>query len=711
MTDANAVAPTASVAADVVRWARALLGRYMALYDHGSTAQGGVLPAELQRWLRGEGQAPERLARGRAADAELAAHRSAALAWPEAGEAGRWRRLVFGVLQSDLERDLVALLAALDLSPRTAATLRLLSGWTDAAGIERSFAQSVLDPFETQAEAVADLLRSDHPLAVLGVVRGLQARGEFRVQFLDLAPVALTWLGHGAAAACRGRDQLRWFGPEAKEPLWQWPLVQADIARATEQLATSGGRLRLRAGTADDALLWARGVAAGAGRGLVAYDGQTALRRQPGEAAWLDSEALTDGIRAAGLLALLENAPLLVRGLGQDDGSRALDLTAVVRLLQPLPVPVVIEDAQAETASVATALGRDLKCTAIEATFPDSAQRRQLWAIGLQPRERSALGEPGVARLAGFPLTPAQVSAVLQERRLAVGGVHDLDATAEACRERVGHRVGDVAQRVTTAANWDQVVLPDPVLAVVKEIVAFARHGEKVLQDWGFAARYHYGLGLTALFSGPPGTGKTMLAGIIAKELGLDLYRIDLSRVLSKYIGETEQRLGRLFEEGRRGGVALLFDEADSLFAKRTEVKSSVDRYANLEVNFLLQKMEEYTGVVILTTNFADSIDEAFKRRIRFHAQFPLPNQLERQQLWQAMIPPKLPIVADLPFELLAKAYEFSGGEIKNAVLRAAFYAAVDATPVSLELLDRAAQAECAERGRLVLRTALSLDW
>ncbi|MSQ83644.1 MAG: ATP-binding protein [Myxococcales bacterium] len=695
----------------MVRWARALLGRYMALYHHGVAAQGGGLSVELQRWLNGDGALPERIARGRAADIEVQAYHQAARQWPNHGPSARWHRLLHSVVGNELERDLVALLIAMDLSPRTAATVRLLSGWSDAAGIERSFAQSVLDPFEEHAQQVADVLRSDHPLAVLGVVRGLQARGEYRVQFLDLAPVALTWLGHGADAACRGRDHLGWFSSHQQENLWQWPLVRADIDRAVQALAPSQLRLRLRAGTPDDALLWARGVAARTSSGLVAYDGHTALRRQAGEAAWLDSDALLDGLRAAGLLAVLENAPLLVRGLGQDDGGRALDLTAIVRLLQPLPVPVFIEDAAAETASVATTLGRELNCTALEATFPDLAQRRQLWTLGLRPLELAQLPAADLLRLAAFPLTAAQIAAVHLQRRQTPTGMADLEATTEACRERVGHRVGDVAQRVTTAAAWDQVVLPDPVTSVVKEIIAFAKHGELVLQDWGFAARYHYGLGLTSLFSGPPGTGKTMLAGIIARELGLDLYRIDLSRVLSKYIGETEQRLGRLFEEGRRGGVALLFDEADSLFARRTEVKSSVDRYANLEVNFLLQKMEEYTGVVILTTNFADSIDEAFKRRIRFHAQFPLPNELERTQLWMAMIPPKLPIVADLPFELLAKAYEFSGGEIKNAVLRAAFYAAVDAVPVSLELLDRAAQAECAERGRLVLRTAVSLNW
>lgn len=703
-------------AADGLRWARALLSRYAALHEVGALHAGGVLPVALQRWIRGDGPEEERVARSRAADAELQALRGCTAAWQGDAASRRWQRLLAEVAQSDAERDLLVLLAALDLSPRTSATVRLLSGWSDAAGLERSFAQAVLDPLEQQPQLVAEILRADHPLAQRGVLRGLDDRPEHRVQFLDLAPAVLTWLAHGPSAACRGRDHLNWLepgelaGPEAL--LLAEPLLQADVGRAVAQAEKLGGapRLRIASPTPEDALLLARGAAAVWQRGLVTVDALSAMRRNPGEPAWLDGEALLAVLRDGALLAVLQDAALLVRGLGGDDGSRALDLTAAVRLLQPLPLPVLIEDsAIADVTTVATGLGRELRAVAVDSSFPDRHQRLGLWQALLNPDESLDLSD--LVRLAAFPLTPAQIAGVCVERRRSAGGLADLDQSAEACRIRVGHRVGEVAQRVTQTAKWDQVVLPAPVLTVVKEMVAFAKHGEKVLGEWGFAARYHYGLGLTALFSGPPGTGKTMLAGLIARELGLDLFRIDLSRVLSKYIGETEQRLGRLFEEGKRGGVALLFDEADSLFARRTEVKSSVDRYANLEVNFLLQKMEEYSGVVILTTNFADSIDEAFKRRIRFHAQFPMPNQEEREQLWTAMIPPKAPIHDEVAFDLLAKAYEFSGGEIKNAVLRAAFYAAVEDSPLTLELLDRAAQAECQERGRLVLRTAASLQW
>ena len=205
-----------------------------------------------------------------------------------------------------------------------------------------------------------------------------------------------------------------------------------------------------------------------------------------------------------------------------------------------------------------------------------------------------------------------------------------------------------------------------------------------------------------ALFSGPSGTGKTMVAGLIARELGMDLYRIDLSRMVSKYIGETEKQLAMLFDEARASGCALLFDEADSLFGKRTEVSSSTDRYANLEVNFLLQQVEEHPGVVLLTSNFPQSIDEAFMRRLRFRIDFPRPEASERAAMWGRMIAKEAPQDADLKLQALADHYELSGGEIRNAVLRAALYAAGEDRRITAQDLERSARAEYRQLGRLV---------
>ena len=192
------------------------------------------------------------------------------------------------------------------------------------------------------------------------------------------------------------------------------------------------------------------------------------------------------------------------------------------------------------------------------------------------------------------------------------------------------------------------------------------------MRDWGFERMLPYGKALSVLFSGPPGTGKTMAASIVARELDLPMYRVNLASIVSKYIGETEKNLEQVFSEAQLAHVVLVFDEADSLFSRRTQVRDSVDRYANLEVNFLLQKMEAFDGVVVLPTNFESSLDEAFKRRIRYKVHFPFPEASVRSELWAAMIPGEADVDEDLDFGTLGEDFELSGGHIKNAVVRAA---------------------------------------
>jgi SpoVK/Ycf46/Vps4 family AAA+-type ATPase len=236
----------------------------------------------------------------------------------------------------------------------------------------------------------------------------------------------------------------------------------------------------------------------------------------------------------------------------------------------------------------------------------------------------------------------------------------------------------------------------------LKEILRHAKYRHKVFHDWGYDRKITSGKGLSVLFSGPPGTGKTMVAGVLANELGMDLYKVDLSQVVSKYIGETEKNLDKVFQAAAGNQFIILFDEADSLFSKRTEVKSSVDRYANLEVNYLLQKMEEYSGMCVLTTNFEKSIDDAFKRRIQFRLDFPFPEPEDREQLWLVHLPEEAPIEGELNVKWLAEHYELAGGNIKNAVLRAAFRAAESDRPINIEDLEYAAERESREIGKLV---------
>jgi SpoVK/Ycf46/Vps4 family AAA+-type ATPase len=276
------------------------------------------------------------------------------------------------------------------------------------------------------------------------------------------------------------------------------------------------------------------------------------------------------------------------------------------------------------------------------------------------------------------------------------------DDIHHAIRGHVDALLGGLGTRVITTQRWEDVVLPDDTLSEVREMVARVKHRRKVFDEWGFAKKLQRGLGLSALFHGPPGTGKTMVAGLIARELGLDLYQVDLSRVVSKWVGETEKQLASLFAAAESGHAVLLFDEADSLFSKRTDVKSSNDRYANLEVNYLLQRMESFAGIMILTTNHDSAIDEAFRRRLSFRIEFPKPEPEERERIWRAIVPREVQLAADVDFAELADRYEMTGGYIRNAALRAAFFAASEGTAIRRAHLQRAAMLEMASMGKVI---------
>jgi SpoVK/Ycf46/Vps4 family AAA+-type ATPase len=252
-----------------------------------------------------------------------------------------------------------------------------------------------------------------------------------------------------------------------------------------------------------------------------------------------------------------------------------------------------------------------------------------------------------------------------------------------------------MAQRIEPAAGWDDLVLPQPQRAVLREMLGHARHRARVYGDWGFRTKGSRGLGIGALFSGPSGTGKTMAAEVLAGELKLDLYRIDLSSVVSKYIGETEKNLRRVFDAAEDGGTILLFDEADALFGKRSEVKDSHDRYANIEVGYLLQRMEAYRGIAILTTNLKSALDPAFLRRLRFVVQFPFPDPAARAEIWRRIFPATAPI-ADLEPETLARL-NVTGGSIRNIALGSAFLAAAASDEIRMTHLLQAARSEYAK--------------
>jgi len=253
-------------------------------------------------------------------------------------------------------------------------------------------------------------------------------------------------------------------------------------------------------------------------------------------------------------------------------------------------------------------------------------------------------------------------------------------------------RLDALAQRLDPKATWEDIVLPSSETVLLRQIADQVGQRSRVYEEWGFSKKMNRGLGINALFAGESGTGKTMAAEVIANDLRLNLYRIDLSAVVSKYIGETEKNLRRLFDAAEEGGTILFFDEADSLFGKRSEVKDSHDRYANIEVNYLLQRMESYRGLAILATNMKSALDSAFMRRLRFIVNFSLPELAERKAIWQRMFPPEVP-TSGLDFDRLAR-FNIAGGHIHSIALNAAFLAAQAGTPVTMSLVLNAARAE-----------------
>ncbi len=301
-----------------------------------------------------------------------------------------------------------------------------------------------------------------------------------------------------------------------------------------------------------------------------------------------------------------------------------------------------------------------------------------------------------------YPLVPAYVQAVgaAATANAGTGAMTEQIVTA-GLRSVLDDRFAGLASRVKVTQTWDDVVLADGQVHAINDLIARVRERRLVHEDWGFADKLGRGLGVAALFSGAPGTGKTMIAGLVAQSLRIEAYQVDLSKVVSKWIGETEKNLATLFDAAEAGHALLLFDEADALFGKRTDVKSSNDRHANQEVNFLLQRIESFTGIAILTTNHETAIDDAFRRRLAVHVRFEIPDVAERECLWRAMIPASAPRTDDLPLAQLASSYIMSGGHIRNAVLRAAFFAADECGSIDPDRLTRGAQLEYEAMGKI----------
>lgn len=331
----------------------------------------------------------------------------------------------------------------------------------------------------------------------------------------------------------------------------------------------------------------------------------------------------------------------------------------------------------------------------VDVLKPSPTEQHSLWLDALGPAAQQLNGE--LERLVSqFSLGTEGIHAASRQAcdALALDGEKAISAPAiwDACRTLSRPRLDGLAQRIVPAADWDELVLPEQQLRALRDIAAHVRQRAKVYETWGFASKGDRGLGISALFAGVSGTGKTMAAEVLANDLRLDLYKIDLSQVVSKYIGETEKNLRRVFDAAEEGGTVLLFDEADALFGKRSEVKDSHDRYANIEVSYLLQRMEAYRGLAILTTNLKSAVDTAFLRRLRFIVQFPFPDAAQRAEIWRRIFPAATP-TSNIDVNRLARL-SIAGGNIRNIALHAAFLAADAGEPVTMAHLLRAARGE-----------------
>jgi hypothetical protein len=333
----------------------------------------------------------------------------------------------------------------------------------------------------------------------------------------------------------------------------------------------------------------------------------------------------------------------------------------------------------------------------IEVPRPGTLEQRALWESALGEHAKSANG--ALDRVIGqFQLGPVAIHAVGRavQKQLEVAPPSSFESLLwEGCRTQARVRLDDLAQRLVATASFDDLVLPQAQLDTLREIAAHVRQRTRVYETWGFARRGARGLGVSTLFSGVSGTGKTMAAEALADSLRLDLYRIDLSQVVSKYIGETEKNLRRIFDLAEQSGAVLLFDEADALFGKRSEVRDSHDRYANIEVSYLLQRMESYRGLAILTTNLKASLDPAFLRRLRFIVQFPFPDASQRLEIWRRVFPANTP-TRGLELEKLARL-GVAGGNIHSIALNATFLAADANSHVTMRHVLAATRSEYAK--------------
>lgn len=393
-------------------------------------------------------------------------------------------------------------------------------------------------------------------------------------------------------------------------------------------------------------------------------------------------------------LILLEAIPVAVRG--SSDGEHFSFLVSELAEQVGTVIAVCGEDT--------TDLGTDIETVLIRIGAPTIDERYRIWESGIALHETDET--VSTAELAGeFSFNVGGIKKALRFAEMFSSGrkLSMADIRNGSCRS-INSDMGSKAVKINCVYGWDDIVLPEHSKKLMRTACDQVKYRHKVYDTWGFSSKIAYGKSVSMIFTGPPGTGKTMAAQIIAAELGLDIYRISLANVVSKYIGETEKNLDEIFEKAKKSKVVLFFDEADVLFSKRTEVKDSNDKYSNMESAFLLQKIEEYSGIVILATNLVQNFDEAFKRRMKLMIDFPFPDAARRAEMWKRALPDKLPLDS-IDFDYLVNSFELSGSNIKNIALHSAFLAAADGSrAVTMKHIIAALRNEYSKSGKAFTR-------
>jgi SpoVK/Ycf46/Vps4 family AAA+-type ATPase len=477
--------------------------------------------------------------------------------------------------------------------------------------------------------------------------------------------------------------------------------VKQRLLRLLDKRETTGGRLMLYFQGPDGVgkRTTAEALCRESARELVVIDGERLLHSQPA--------AFVSTTRLALREARLRNAALYWEGFEAllADEKRPLREEFLRELITESDLTFLAGVSPWEPTDVM----HQTRFVRLEFPLPTYADRVQLWMLALndtaaKPSEVDVQVLASRFRLSGGQIRDAAATARSLGRwrdpEAEPVGMADLTA---ACRFHSNPQLARLAQKITPHYTWEDLILPTDRLQQLRELYDWVKHRAQVYDEWGFNGKLSLGKGLNALFAGPSGTGKTMAAEVIARDLGLDLYKIDLSTVVSKYIGETEKNLSRIFAEAATSNAILFFDEADALFGKRSEVRDAHDRYANIEIGYLLQKMEEYEGIVILATNLRKNLDDAFVRRMHFTIEFPFPSEPERRRMWTRIWPQGVPRSTEVDVEFLARRFEVTGGNIRNIALAAAFLAAANGGQVTMQHLLQATRREYQKLGKVVM--------